>query len=116
MSSKGFLGLGNTGFGNFIGDIWEGAGDIVDRGSEVLGDLPGDVQNFADQLANTIYGAPQRAQQSETAQEFEQEAREYYAGQTGRQIGQQANNMLTTNNLILLVVGAAAIFFISRNS
>ena len=109
----GFLGLKGTGFGNFVTDIWEGAGDVLDDAGDIIASAPNQVRNFSDQLADIIYGgarqASQQAQNSEFAQDLQREGQQFYGRQAGDRVGQTVTSWLQNPNAPIFILVALGI-------
>jgi len=123
--SKGFLGLGGTGVGNFVSNIWDGAKSVVENSGDFVASLPNQTRDFADQLANIIYGGAQdinqQVQNSDYTKNMQNNAEKYYYRQAGDQAGQAAYNaaqksqgILGNKNVLLLIGGAIIVAILAK--
>lgn len=87
FGGTGFLGLGGTGFGNFVTNTSNTLQSAVSRGAEFVSRLPADLIEAGESLGGQIFDT-----QGQTQQQFIQQGRDFQAKQAGGNAGQFIND------------------------
>lgn len=86
FGGTGFLGLGGTGFGDFITNTTNTIESAVSRGAEFVSRLPNDLISAGQNLGNQIFDTD-----APTQQQFIEQGREFRAQQAGGSFGSFIN-------------------------
>jgi hypothetical protein len=87
FGGNGFLGLGGTGFGNFVENTANSLSSAVQSGATFISRLPNELIQAGEQLGGRIYDTS-----GQTQQEFINQGRDFTARQTGGNVGSFLNN------------------------
>lgn len=107
FGGTGFLGLGGTGFGDFVSNVSFDIEKGLEQTTDFISKLPSEIIEIGEGLGQRIFGVGS----SPTAQRFEQEGREFQQSR----IGSQAGDLIGGNIEKILLFGGLgiAVFFLS---